>query len=76
MALSLGEIKLRVTVNDNDDTPHSAYVEYVVQDGAAARRGFRTIDPAEFAKVIHNTGAVGEFWADMVADIKTAEGIS
>lgn len=65
-----------VVTTDVDGVPQSAYVDYRVEDGAAFKVARLQLESPDFSKILHNTGAAGEFWKDMVEAIKTAEGIS
>lgn len=68
------QIRLSI-VTDGAGVPQSAYVDYRVEDGAAFKVGRLQLVEPDFAKIMHNTGAAGEFWKDMVDAIKAAEGI-
>jgi len=68
------QIRLHVTT-DAAGVPQSAHVDYRVEDGAAFKVGRLQLVTPDFAKIMHNAGTAGEFWKDMVDEIKTAEGI-
>ena len=68
------QIRLLIVVDDNG-TPQSAYVDYRVEDGVAFKTGRLEIANPDFAKAMHDAGTVGEFWTDMVDQIKAVEGI-
>jgi len=76
MARQLNEIELRVECDDTGD-PQSAKAHYRVSDGDAHKWAEYEVPSAEFTKTFHSaTPAAGEFWTDLVATIKSNEGIS
>jgi len=75
-ALSALPHTMRLNIStDTDGVPQSAYVDYRVEDGAAFKVGRLQLVSPDFAKIMHDAGTAGEFWKDMVDEIKTAEGI-
>jgi len=74
MARVIRRIKLRVTVND-EGIPQSAMVDYLVMEGTASKVATYSVPTPDWNKIAHNTGAAGEFWRDLMDEIKAAEGI-
>ena len=74
MAKVLTEVKIEIEVDDQG-APQSAVADYRIEDGNAYKVARLEVASPDFTKVFHNTGAVGEFYKDVVDSIKTAEGI-
>lgn len=67
-----------ITINIDCDElgiPQSARVDYAIKDGALRKDGGYKIDIPDFSKILHNTGAVGEFYRDEVDVVKAREGL-
>lgn len=78
MAKEIGsfEIVIRGTASGG---PTEQFIQYRVQDSGDAELGKHKsakIETPSFNKTLHNTGATGELWKDLLDGAKTEEGIS
>ncbi len=75
MARALGtNIRLEVVLDDAG-APLAARALYSVVDGAATKSAWYEVPTPDYTKVCHDSGAVGEFWKDLVDAIKAQESI-
>ena len=75
MARQIKNAKLLITC-DAAGAPQSAVVEYEVWDGNASKKAAYEVENPNWGKVLHNTGAVGEFWRDEFDAVKRLEVVS
>ncbi len=83
MARALQNVELIIPVNDagatglNADKPGlGPHMTYEIADGAEKKSSIHAIADADMAKIVHNTGAVGELWRDAIDAIKSREGVA
>ena len=74
MARALSNIKLEITL-DASGAPLGAQASYTITDGPASKGASYRVPTPDFTKVLHNMGSVGEFWRDVIDEIKTLESI-
>jgi len=62
MARALSTVECFIQTDKDGNPQGSVLWTYGVADGAAKKSGNLTDESPDFAKICHNTGAVGEFW--------------
>ena len=78
MAKELGTFE--IVIRGTESGPTTSFVVYQTKDSTNPELCDRPapLEDAipDFNKTLHNTGAVGEVWKDVVEVVKTIEGIS
>jgi len=79
MAKELGRFEIRVT-GTKADGPQSMRVIYQCQDDTdpelvAPAKIKDEVDLGDMVKKLHDAGAAGELWTDMIGEVEATEGI-